>query len=106
MKPGSARAPAPVANRSPFTRPGMVTRRPSTASDAPVLVLIAQVRCAGNSRVWMSTLAPAKSPGWSGVKVFTVVIVWSRPVGKRSSGTTFFSGSGLGIRAPLSEVCV
>ena len=27
-------------------------------------------------------------------------------VGKRSRGTTFFSGSGDGIRAPLSEACV
>jgi hypothetical protein len=54
----------------------------------------------------MSTCAPAKSPGKSGVKVFEVVIVWSSDAGKRSSGTTFRSGSGLGSRAPLSAVVV
>jgi hypothetical protein len=64
------------------------------------------VRRAGNSRVRMSTCAPEKSPDRSGVNVFDVVMVWSSPVGKRSSGTTLRSGSGLGSRAPLSEVVV
>ena len=71
-----------------------------------MLLLKAQVRWVGNSRVWISTCAPEKSPGWSGVNVFTVVIVCNSPAGNRSSGTTFFSGSGLGMRAPFREVCV
>ena len=63
-------------------------------------------RRAGNSRVLRLTAAPLKSPGWSGVKVFEVVMPSSRLAGNRSSGTTLRSGSGLGIRAPLSEVVV
>jgi hypothetical protein len=54
----------------------------------------------------MSTCAPLKSPCWSGVNVFEVVIDCSSPAGKRSSGTTFRSGSGLGMRDPLSDVVV
>ena len=38
--------------------------------------------------------------------LFAVVIVWSRPLGNRSSGTVLRSGSGLGIRAPFSDVVV
>ena len=63
-------------------------------------------RSAGNSRVLMLTSAPEKSPERSGVKVLLVEIPSSRPAGKRSSGTTFRSGSVLGIRAPLSDVVV
>ncbi|MDZ7632334.1 MAG: hypothetical protein U5K74_13545 [Gemmatimonadaceae bacterium] len=51
----------------------------------------------------MFTAAPAKSPGWSGVNVFEVVTLWISPAGKRSSGTTLRSGSGLGSRAPFSD---
>src|SRR5918995_546583 len=63
-------------------------------------------RPAGNSRVFKLTDAPEKSPGWSGVKVLEVVIPSSRAEGKRSSGTTLRSGSGLGTRAPLRDVVV
>jgi hypothetical protein len=54
----------------------------------------------------MSTRAPLKSPGWSGVNVLAVVMLSMSADGKRSSGTTLRSGSGLGTRAPLSDVCV
>src|SRR5215207_6759128 len=64
------------------------------------------IRRAGNSRVFRLTDAPLKSPGWSGVNVFDVVMPSSRLDGNRSSGTTLRSGSGLGIRAPFSEVLV
>ena len=57
-------------------------------------------------RVFRFTWAPVKSPDWSGVKVFETVIDSSVPAGKRSSGTTRRSGSGLGRRAPLSWVVV
>ena len=53
-----------------------------------------------------STCAPEKSPAWSGVNVFDVVTDCSSAVGNMSSGTTRRSGSGLGSRAPLSEVVV
>ena len=66
----------------------------------------AVTRDAGNSRVRRSTSAPLKSPDWSGVNVFDVVTDCSRFDGKRSSGTTRRSGSGLGMRAPLSDVVV
>ena len=65
-----------------------------------------QLRVLGNSRVLMSTSAPLKSPCRSGVKVLLVVMVCSRPAGNMSSGTTRRSGSGLGTRAPLSELVV
>ena len=54
----------------------------------------------------MSTEAPEKSPGWSGVNVFDVVMLWMSPDGKRSSATTLRSGSGLGMRVPLSDAVV
>ena len=63
-------------------------------------------RFAGNSRVVMSTDAPVKSPGWSGVNVLLVVTLCSSADGNRSSGTTLRSGSGLGMRAPFSDVVV
>ena len=65
-----------------------------------------RTRSAGNSCVVTFTAAPLKSPGWSGVNVFEVVIPSSSSEGNRSSGTTFRSGSGLGRRAPLSDVVV
>ncbi len=79
---------------------------PVTASLAPADSEKAKTRPAGYSRVRMFTCAPEKSPGWSGVKVLEVVTVCSIPAGKRSSGTIFRSGSGLGMRAPFSEVVV
>ncbi len=63
-------------------------------------------RSAGNSRVRISTDAPEKSPGWSGVNVFEVVMDCSSPEGKRSSGTTLRSGSELGSRVPFNDVVV
>src|SRR5262249_3928549 len=58
----------------------------------------------GNSLVRMSTDPPAKSPGRSGVAVLLATSASSRLAGNTSSGTTFLSGSGLAISAPLSTV--
>ena len=77
-----------------------------TAELKPVLKEKLTKGCDGASRVRMFTCAPLKSPGWSGVKVLLVVMACSSPEGNRSSGTTLRSGSGLGMRAPFSEVVV
>ena len=62
--------------------------------------------CVGYSRVRMFTSAPLKSPDRLGVKVLVVDTVCSSPAGNMSSGTTRRSGSGLGMRAPLSAAVV
>src|SRR4029450_10936048 len=94
------------ANRSPPARGAARTFDPVVPELYPVLNVYVICRFAGTSRVLMSTCAPLKSPGWSGLNVFDVVIVCSRYDAKRSSGTMRFSGSGLGMRAPLSEAVV
>ena len=103
---GSARGPAPSATGSPDSRTEKIRSLPMTRELKPVPTENDTLRWAGNSRVLMLTCAPEKSPGWSGVNVFEVVTPSRRAAGKRSNGTTFFSGSGLGMRAPLSEAVV
>ncbi len=56
----------------------------------------------GNSLVDRSTEPPLKLPGLSGVNVLDVTTSSSSPPGNRSSGTSRFSGSGLGSGAPFN----
>ena len=58
----------------------------------------------GNDRVWMSTMPPEKSPGWSGVNVLIVVMLSRKSLGNRSNWTLRRSGSAVGRAAPLSWV--
>ena len=94
------------AKYSPPCRGARNTDCPVAASLRPLETEYVNCRLAGNSRVLMSTCAPLKSPCRSGVNVLEVVIDWMMPLGKRSSGTTLRSGSGLGMRAPLSDAVV
>jgi hypothetical protein len=80
--------------------------RPATTELKPVDVESVSWRPVGKLRVRMSTCAPEKSPGRSGVNVLEVVMDWSIPLGNMSIGTILRSGSGLGRRAPLSAVVV
>ncbi len=70
----------------------------------PTERLNSETRSFGNSFVVTSTEPPAKSPGLSGVAVLLTTIDSSNDDGNRSSGTIFFSGSGLGSSTPLSSV--
>ena len=58
----------------------------------------------GTVRVFTSTMPPPHSPGRSGEGVFWITTDSISEVGKRSRGTTRFSGSGLGSDEPLRSV--
>src|SRR5690606_41293736 len=98
-----ARPPAPIANRSPPISGAKPKLLPVTASLMPVDIDRDRNGRPANSRVLMSTEAPEKSPGWSGVKGLDVVIAESSEDGKGSGGTTSRSGSADRIRPPLGD---
>ena len=60
----------------------------------------------GNSTVCICTRPPENSPGMSGVYVFNTLILSINSAGKRSSGTTRFSGSVVGTIELLSIVAL
>src|SRR3954469_24306549 len=103
---GRSRLLLTMPNDSPPTEVADANRDPVAPDAYPLPITNAPVRVAGNSFVLMSIRAPLKSPCRSGENVFDAVIVCTSPAGNMSSGTTRFSGSGLGMREPLSELVV
>src|SRR5262245_41496504 len=106
MEPGIARSVPAMPIHSGPTVGARTTSLPVTAELKLEPAENVIFRPAGNSRVFRFTCAPLKSPGCSGVNDLEVVMVSSKDDGNRSSGTTFRSGSGLGIRALFNDVVV